>query len=296
MRSLLCLLVFLPLSLNANPSLRLWEELAPNQKANVESDETGDSIESRAPTLEPFLPSPETATGQAVIVCPGGGYRFLSYEKEGTDIAQWLAQNGIAAFVLKYRLPDSSHDIDQRLSPLLDAKRAIRTVRFNARQWSIDPEKVGIIGFSAGGHLASTLAVHSDNGDQKSADPIERLSSRPDFAVLVYPVISMQENITHPGSRTRLLGDAPSKQEVDFYSNELQITDDSPPTFLTHAGDDLKVPVVNSIRFYEGLVALRIPAELHVYPTGGHGFGLSQWGGSPESWPDLCLNWLSKLQ
>src|SRR5690606_29054092 len=161
------------------------------------------------------------------------------------------------------------------LSPLLDAQRAIRLTRAHATDWGIDPAKVGIMGFSAGGHLASTSATHFDAGDPAATDPVDRLSSRPDFAILIYPVVSLDERVSHGGSRRNLLGETPSQEQVDFYSNELQVTAETPPTFLLHSGDDQAVPVENSLRFYRALIAHGVPAEMHLYPYGGHGYALA---------------------
>jgi acetyl esterase/lipase len=247
------------------------------------------------PDIAVFLPAKKTATGQAVIICPGGGYSYLSYNWEGTDPARWLASKGIAAIVLKYRLPNAKSNIISNLSPLLDAKRAIRMVRANAVQWNIDKNKVGIMGFSAGGHVASTLSTHFDDGDAQSTDSIERQSSRPDFSILVYPVISMRKGITHNGSRNNLLGPNPDTSLVNLYSNELQVKKNTPPAFLVQASDDKSVPVENSLMYYQALVANDISAEMHLFPKGGHGFGLGLGKGTTENWTNLCIDWLRSL-
>jgi acetyl esterase/lipase len=249
-----------------------------------------------SPSIEVRLPSRGNATGQAVIVCPGGGYGGLAYDWEGTDIAGWLNSRGVAAIVLRYRLPADGDVAQQKwLCPLLDAQRAIRFTRAHAAEWAIDPAKVGIMGFSAGGHLASTAGTHFDAGDKTAADPIDRLSSRPDFLILIYPVITMSE-FTHGGSRENLLGKNPDEALVRRYSNELQVTADTPPTFLLHAGDDDAVPVQNSLLFYQALLAHKVPAELHVYPHGGHGFSLALNKGRLQDWPQLCARWLAELE
>jgi len=248
------------------------------------------------PAIEVRLPSRGNATGQAVVVCPGGGYGGLAYDWEGTDFAGWLNSHGIAAIILGYRLPVDGDDAHQKwLVPLLDAQRAIRLTRAHAADWGINPAKVGIMGFSAGGHLASTAGTHFDAGNTEAADPVDRFSSRPDFMVLVYPVISMMKGTTHGGSRVNLLGREPSDELVQRYSNELQVTAETPPTFLVHAGDDTAVPVKNSLLFYDALVAHKVPAELHVYPHGGHGFSLGLGKGRLQDWPQLCARWLSEL-
>ena len=281
--------------------LPLWDGAPPNSK-EASAAERGwtDGVlrveKVQAPTIEVRLPSTRLATGQAVVVCPGGGYRYLSYEWEGTEIANWLNAHGIAALVLKYRLPDAESSVEPKLSPLLDAQRAVRLARFHAAEWNINSNKVGVMGFSAGGHLASTLGTRFDLGDSAAADPVERLSCRPDFLALVYPVVTMREGVTHAGSRGLLLGEEPSTADVERYSNELQVTADTPPTFLVHAGDDKSVPVANSIGFYEALVAAGVPAEMHLYPYGGHGFGLALGRGRLADWGDLCLAWMGGLE
>jgi len=288
--------------MSAQQIIPLWSAgKVPNYQKTSETErrDTGGIIAVKlvqSPDITVFIPTRQTATGQAVIVCPGGGYRLLSYDFEGTDIAGWLVSKGIAAIVLKYRLPNSKSNIVPYLSPLMDAKRAIRTVRANAKAWNIDKKQVGIMGFSAGGHLASTLATHFDDGDSLAKDSIEQQSSRPDFAVLVYPVVSMTKSIMHTGSRNNLIGMYPDTSLAKLYSNELQVTKETPPTFLVHAMDDNTVPMENSILFYEALKDNHVSGELHVFPTGGHGFGLGLKKDAVEQWPDLCIKWLRGLQ
>ena len=204
-----------------------------------------------------MLPDEDKATGQAVVICPGGGYAGVSYAHEGIDVARWLCDRGIAAFVLRYRMPNGHSDI-----PLKDARTAIETVRRNARQWHIDPEQVGIMGFSAGGHLASTASTRfTDDND------------RPDFSILIYPVVTLDERSTHLGTRQNLIGrDAPIEQ-VDLYSNQKQVTERTPCAFIALSDDDKAVPPTNSLSYYEALKGFGIPAELHIYPSGGHGWG-----------------------
>lgn len=250
----------------------------------------------QTPTMDVYLPAGSNATGQAVVICPGGGYGILAYNWEGADPARFLSAKGITAIVLKYRLPNSKSNITPHLTPLLDAKRAIRTVRAHAKKWRIDPAQVGIMGFSAGGHLASTLATHFDAGDAAATDSIERQSSRPDFAVLVYPVISMSKPSMHSGSRNNLIGARPDSSLAILYSNELQVTEKTPPTFLIHATDDKGVPVENSLLFYQALKDKGVPAEMHIYPTGGHGFGLGIGKGYLETWTDRLVDWLRGLK
>lgn len=247
------------------------------------------------PAIEVYLPSRQNATGQAVVVCPGGGYGILAYDWEGTDIAKWLNANGIAAIVLKYRLPNSKSNIDPKLSPLLDAQRALRTVRANAAKWNIKKDKIGIMGFSAGGHLASTAGTHFDNGNPNAADSIDRQSSRPDFMILMYPVITMLRQSMHQGSRNNLIGNNADSATIKNYSNELQVTKETPPTFLIHSTDDKTVPVENSLVFYQALVNNNVPAEVHIYPYGGHGFSLAIGKGYLATWTDRCIDWLRSL-
>lgn len=283
-------------------TLPLWADgKVPNlQKTNgVEKRDTTETIHIRlvqSPDITVYRPSKKNATGQAVIICPGGGYGALAFSWEGTDVAKLLNAKGIIAIVLKYRLPNSKSNIVPNLSPLLDAKRAIRMVRANAAKWNIDKNKVGIMGFSAGGHLASTLGTHFDNGDLNSKDSIEQLSSRPDFMILVYPVISMTKNIMHKGSRNNLIGATPTEDLAKLYSNELQVTKTTPPTFLVHATDDKGVPVENSLLFYQALKDNDVPAEMHIYPAGGHGFGLALGKGYLETWTDRLVDWLRGLK
>ena len=221
------------------------------------------------PTLEVFLPSKESANGTAVIICPGGGYGRVVYQKEGPDIAMEFIKHGITAFVLKYRLPSDSIMSDKSIGPLQDAQQAIKLVRERSKEWNIDTNKIGIMGFSAGGHLASSAATHYDTPLIPNK---ENTSLRPDFLILVYPVISMTDQLTHSGSRENLLGKNPTDERIKYFSNELQITENTPPTYLTHSGDDSVVDVDNSIVFYNALRHIDVAAEMHLYPKGNHGF------------------------
>ena len=240
------------------------------------------------PSLAIYLPDLKIATGAAVIICPGGGYGMESYRREGTKIAEAFIQKGIAAFVLKYRLPSDSIMKDKTIGPLQDAQQAIKTVRQRAKEWNLDPRKIGIMGFSAGGHLASTAGTHFD---QSYIPNTENISLRPDFMILIYPVISMGDELTHRGSRKNLLGNDPTTDQQRFFSNELHVTGDTPPTWLTHAGDDTVVPVENSIRFYKELISHKVPAEMHLYPSGNHGFVLSQ---PTDEWMAPLFSWMKK--
>jgi len=238
------------------------------------------------PTLNVYLPEKSKATGAAVIICPGGGYGMESYRLEGTNIAEAYQKRGIAAFILKYRLPSDSIMPDKSIGPLQDAQQAIKTVRGGAAEWGINPSKIGIMGFSAGGHLASTAGTHFN----KSYIPNpENISLRPDFLILIYPVISMKDGMTHGGSRNNLLGKSPSEEQIALFSNELYVTAQTPPTWLTHTGDDTVVPVENSIRFYQELIRNKVPAEMHLYPKGNHGFILHM---NPEEWMLPLFDWL----
>lgn len=242
------------------------------------------------PELEIYLPEKEKSTGAAVVICPGGSYKVLSYQGEGIKTAQEFMKNGVAAFVLKYRLPDDAIMIDKKIGPLQDAQQAIKVVRENASKWGIDINRVGIVGFSAGGHLASTEATHFNKA---LIDNPNNTNLRPDFLVLVYPVISMQDNLTHLESRTNLLGSNPTREIIDLYSNELQVNENTPPTYITHAADDKLVDVDNSISFFEALRHHNVPVELHVYPKGGHGFVLSQ---KTEEWMMPLFKWMKNTK
>lgn len=238
------------------------------------------------PTLEIYLPANGTSSGAAVVICPGGGYGMLSYRLEGTNIAQTFARHGVAAFILKYRLPSDSIMADKSIGPLQDAQQAIKLVRQNAVKWGIDTGKVGIMGFSAGGHLAATAGTHFNKAFIPNP---ANTSLRPDFMVLVYPVISMSESLAHKGSMNNLLGEHPTTEMISNFSNELQVTDNTPPTWITHTGDDKVVPVDNSIVFYKALVQHNVPAEMHLFPKGDHGFVLGQ---PTEDWMGLIFGWM----
>ncbi|HZH64261.1 MAG TPA: alpha/beta hydrolase [Flavisolibacter sp.] len=296
------LYISLHTSMNAQITLPLWPEgKVPNYKASGEKEkiESADIMRVslvQTPEMTVYLPSKKAATGQAVIICPGGGYGFLAYNWEGTDVAGFLVAKGITAIVLKSRLPNSKSNITPHLSPLMDAARAMRMVRSNTARWNIKKDAIGIMGFSAGGHLASTLGTHFDNGDRAATDSIERQSSRPDFMVLVYPVISVSKPIMHAGSRNNLIGAKPDSSLAKLYSNELQVTKETPPTFLVHTTDDKTVPVENSLLFYQALKDNNVPVEMHIYPTGEHGFGLGVGTGYLESWTDRLVDWMRALK
>ena len=242
------------------------------------------------PTITKF--SPEKPNGTSIIICPGGGYTRLSIDEEGVFVAQLLDQYGITAFVLKYRLPNDTIMVNKSLAPLQDAQQAIRMIRENAGVWGLNPNKIGIMGFSAGGHVASSAATHFNFIADSTVK--DTTSVRPDFAMLIYPVISFEEDIKHTGSRNNLVGKHPSQEQADFFSNELQVTKNTPPVFLVHAGDDHTVPVENSIRFYLACQKNKVPAEMHIYPNGGHGFGLNN-KTTTDKWTDRLMNWLKTL-
>jgi acetyl esterase/lipase len=254
----------------------LWNGMAPNGDGTIDKADA---------TI--YVHKAEQPNGAAVVICPGGGYGGQVMDHEGHLIAQWLNKHGIAGVVLQYRLPRG-----RSMVPLLDAQRAIRTVRANAKEWGIDPAKIGICGFSAGGHLASTAGTHFDAGDAKAADPIAKLSSRPDFMLLVYPVITMGEK-GHGGSRTNLLGPKPTDEQLKLFSNEQQVTKDTPPAFMAHAKDDGPVPPENSEMFHKALQAAGVKSEFLLLPSGGHGLNGYK-GPMWDAWQTRSLAWLAE--
>lgn len=262
----------------------LWPDGAPGAKGDKEGDK---------PTLTIYLPPKEKNTGTAVVIFPGGGYGFLAVDHEGHQIAQWLNSLGAAGFILKYRHRNSGAGYGHP-APLQDAQRAIRMVRSRAIEWNIDPNRLGILGFSAGGHLTSTAGTHFDKGKSSAKDPVDRVSCRPDFMILIYPVISFTEWYVHSGSRKNLLGDNPDKDTLESLSNEKQVTAETPPTFLVHADDDSGVPPENSIYFYLALRKAKVPAEMHIYQRGGHGFGLGKKDSAASGWPVCCAGWMKE--
>jgi len=241
------------------------------------------------PAITPYLPEKGKANGTAVLVFPGGGYGGLASAHEGYAVAQEFNKIGVTAFVVKYRLPSDDIMVDKTIGPLQDAQRAIQIVRKRAAEWGINPSKIGIIGFSAGGHLASTLDTHYSKA---VIDNKDNISLRPDFALLIYPVITFGP-MAHVGSRENLIGKTPSSELLDLYSNEKQVTSDTPPTFLVHAGDDNVVPVQNSIMFYEALLRNNVKGELHIFQAGGHGFGLIN-PKSKDHWFDWAAAWMNE--
>ena len=281
-------------------TIKLWPDGIPGSKTDpsyVEKITTTDGRITRCekvvtPDLTVFLPAPEKVNGAAVLICPGGGYGVLAFDHEGNAIAKWLNDNGIAGIILKYRLPSDQIMIDKSIGPLQDAQEAMRVIRRNAVSWKINPDRVGVIGFSAGGHLASTLSTHYA---EKVYEVKDNTSARPNFSLLIYPVVSFDTLITHRGTRNNLIGLKPDIKQVQRFSNELQITADTPPAFLVHSADDKAVPVMNSIGYFTGLQKNNIPVELHIFQKGGHGYGLSPNGGTESSWPALCIKWLKAM-
>ena len=260
-------------------TIPLWTTRAPGALGDDDSDK---------PTLTIYMPPRTTGPMTAIIIAPGGGYRNLSMNLEGREPANYFNAMGIAAFVLKYRLgPRYHHPIE-----LGDAQRAIRIVRARASEWHIAPDRIGIMGFSAGGHLASTASTHFDGGDPAAADPIDHAVSRPDFAILCYPVISMTEPWTHQGSKTNLLGDHPSPELARALSTETQVTPNTPPTFIYQTSADTTVPAENAVSYYLALRKAGVPAELHIFRNGPHGTGLGLTDEALSEWPTLLRHWL----
>ena len=299
--SLLAIFVALSLFSSDLPSeIEIWPGTAPGSESVemellVDERNSDETQRNRAlsqitqPKLEVF--APDQSNGTAVVICPGGGYRYLSYDKEGVDVAKRLNEDGITVFVLSNRLPAEGHE-NASYVPLQDAQRAVRLVRHNATEWGINSEKIGIMGFSAGGHLASTLGTHFHTKSYEPADAIDEVSARPDFMILIYPVISMNPLVTHMGSRTKLLGETPSYSDEKLFSNELQVNEKTPPTFMVLASDDGAVPPENSIQFMQSLLKAGVPVELHSFENGGHGFGLRHTPGSTRYWPELMVTWM----
>lgn len=298
--SLTLLIVFvLTQTAHSQEVTKLWPDGAiPNAIAgapNAEKTETGSDGIMRisnvsVPTLTAYLPPKDKATGAAVMICPGGGYGILAAGHEGEEVARWFNSMGVAAFVLKYRLPDSTIMTNPQEVPLMDAMQGMKLIRQNAARYGIQPDKIGVMGFSAGGHLASTLATHYHRGAQASEQ------AKPNFAILLYPVVTFGEK-AHGGSRDKLLGKLKTSSEmIAYYSNELQVSSQTPPSFLVHSEDDKAVPVENSINYYLACLKNGVSAEMHLYPTGGHGYGLrTARFGSLNTWPETCRAWLKGL-
>ena len=285
------LLVGLPALLKAQETIKLYTGTIPNAKKlgfveNSSLPTNGMYNRVTTPTIEAYLPEAGNASGAAVIICPGGGYSVIVYRGEGITAAKELAKAGVAAFVLKYRLPNDSTLEDKSIGPIQDVQQAIKVVREGAAKWGIDTAKIGIMGFSAGGHLAATGATHFNKAYIENK---EGTNLRPNFQILVYPVISFSDSLTHGGSKRALIGNNPSKEKVALFSNELQVTAASPPAYLTHAADDVTVDVDNSIVYFEALRHQKVPVEMHIYPSGGHGFIFRMQG-----WMEPLLKWMTK--
>lgn len=270
-----------PAPVAAPAAIALWAGRAPGA--------VGDSSVDR-PTITPYLAPADRATGAAMVVFPGGGYQHLAVDKEGVQTARWLNSVGVSAFVVQYRLgPRYRHPAMEQ-----DALRAVRLVRARAAEWRVDPARIGVVGFSAGGHMAGTVGTRWTAGDAASADPIDRASARPDLMVLVYPVVTMETPLTHAGSRRNLLGEQPDTALVRQLSLETQVRGDTPPTFLVASTDDRAVPVENSLQLYGALRRARVPVELHVYESGPHGFGPAPADPVLATWTELCAAWLRR--
>lgn len=286
-------------SFSQSKIINLWDKIPNNKPTDEQEVTTITNIKRiglvKEPTLEIFLPSNKKISDKAVIICPGGGYSILSYDWEGTDIAKWFNSKGIAAFVLKSRLPKSKSLITPYEAPLQDAQKAIRLVRFNAEKWGIHPDKIGIMGFSAGGHLASTLGTQYNSPNKFKEKPIDTISAKPNFMMLIYPVITMLDDYTHKGSQNNLLGKNAQQSLKTKYSNELNVTKNTAPTFLVHSSNDKAVPVENSLQFYKALNDHNVKAELHIYPTGGHGYSFAIGKGNLSTWSDRLYDWLQNL-
>lgn len=275
--------------------IELWENGVPNavyagDYKEVYEEAIGKMSKVTNPSLTVYVP--KNPNGTAVIICPGGGYEYLSIQKEGYKTAEWFNAIGITAFVLKYRLPNDIIMENKAIGPLQDAQESVRYIRRNASRWNVDPGKIGVLGYSAGGHLAATLSTKFNEKVYENSDDV---SARPDFSLLIYPVISMTSHTTHKGSKNKLLGKDASAALVDQFSTEKLITPETPPAFLAHAVDDKAVIVENSLLYFVRLRESGINAELHMYQSGGHGFGLGK-DGTSKSWTEDCKNWLQANQ
>ncbi len=293
MKKLKCCIIWLslfPFAVHAQRIINLYPGNVPNAKQTMLKDipenPSGGGLVLRVitPTLQMYLPEKANASGAGVVICPGGGYSVIVYEGEGISIAKEFAKKGVAAFILKYRLPNDSFQVNKTIAPLQDAQQAIKMARDSASAWGIDVNKVGIMGFSAGGHVASTEATHFSKALIENKN---NTNLRPDFQILVYPVISMQDSLTHKDSRRQLLGANPSKETIDLYSNELQVNKNSPPAYITQAADDKVVDVDNSIIYFEKLRHNNVPVEMHIYEKGNHGFVFRHPG-----WMEPLFEWM----
>jgi acetyl esterase/lipase len=296
---LLAVVILLFVNTHAQMENPLYQSAIPNSKPtkNREKSEMGkDGIlrvsKVSKPSFTVFMPKKEKSNGTGVIICPGGGYAILAAGHEGAEVAKAFSEWGVTAFVLKYRLPDDSTMIDKSIGPLQDAQQAFQLIRLNAEQYGVNPNRLGIMGFSAGGHLASTAGTHFNKAVIPSR--VKSVSLRPDFMVLVYPVISFTDSVGHLGSRYNLLGEKPAKDQITYYSNELQVTKETPPSFLVHAKDDQAVKVANSQLFYNALQKNNIISELYLFEHGGHGFGMDN-KDTNDKWMDSLKTWMAKM-
>ncbi len=266
-------------------TLRLWEQGdAPGALGNEEKD---------VPTITLYLPKPSSKPTPALVIFPGGGYGHLAIDHEGHQIAKWANDIGMVGIIVSYRHRNRGYG---HPAPMLDAQRAIRLTRAKAKDWNVNPQKIGVIGFSAGGHLTTTVLTHFDSGEPRQLDPIDQVSCRPDFGIVCYAVIAFDEAYTHKGSQRNLLGDDPHPDLVKHLSNEKQVTNQTPPCFVWHTAEDKVVPAENSLRFFSALVTAGVPAELHIFPKGRHGIGLGADFPGANQWPDLAENWMKRMQ
>ncbi|MGH8019371.1 MAG: alpha/beta hydrolase [Opitutaceae bacterium] len=286
---LLSLVTSVPLDATEPEVIALWPEGVPDLRSDAapERVENNRVSEVHYPTLTVFRVADNTTPHTGVVVCPGGGYARLAIDHEGYAIARWLNERGVNAFVLRYRLREYGHP-----APLRDVLRAIRTVRSRAADFGVDGDRIGVIGFSAGGHLASSAATLFDHPDGRTGAALDAMSARPDFAALVYPVITMDKPFTHGGLRRNLLGEAPAQERIMLLSTDRQITPETPPIFLVHCADDKTVPLENSLLFLHALRKAGVPCEAHLHETGGHGFGMRESKNTVSDWPARLEAWL----
>jgi len=278
-------------------NMKLWPDKAPYSNGNTSPEKvtsSGSITNICEAQLIIYHPEQGKANGSVVIICPGGGYSGEAIVKEGHNVAKWFNSFGVTGIILKYRLPVAAGITEKDKAPLSDAQRAIRYVRSKAAEWGLKSNQIGIMGFSAGGNLAVNAGTHYDDGNAQSSDPVEQLSCRPDFMLLIYPVVTMEANLTNKGTCQNLLGNNPDPEKVRFYSGEQNVTATTPPTFLVHASDDGTVKVENSINMYLAIQKRGIPVEMHIFEKGGHGFGLDKCTGTALSWPERCKSWMEQ--
>jgi acetyl esterase/lipase len=296
---ILTILILCPTSslISQTMTIKLWPSGAPGSISDRSYHEDTVYTESGLPRVRhvtdpemtAFLPEKKDVPVPAVIICPGGGYARLAIDHEGMDVARWFSSIGVAGFVLKYRLPSDTIMKQKSIGPLQDIQEAIRIVRRRAIEWGINPGEIGVAGFSAGGHLAGSASTLYN---EKTAPAADTVGARPDFSIIVYGVLSMKQGMTHGGSRKNLLGTDPDTSLVTKFSAEENVTSKTPPAFIVHAANDPSVPVASSLAYFTALKKASVPAELHVYQTGGHGFGLAPHGGTESGWPEACRAWL----